>query len=262
MSWAYDSVTCIFLLEQCHVWPTLCECASPGVDSDFLDKREETQRFIDIVQESTVRPFYMIRTQSSKLKAKCTCCRRQGSHVRDWQGDQGDCFEPKLIFMPIHWFQTGIMEYETYETEAPYDDMDDQVTKGKVWRFVIFNLGGNMSPQHFLIQKVKPERIANSGESKAEKENWVKSQTLFFSLDFFSAREESSGWCSVWTQSCFSPCCSFKARLWHFPSFLDQAIWMWNYRSNFHKKTHREHQRGTQEFYNLHQCWIPAECRR
>ena len=56
-----------------------------------------------------------------------------------------------------------------------------------------FNLGGNMSPQHFLIQKVKPERIANSGESKAEKENWVKSQTLFFSLDFFSAREESSG---------------------------------------------------------------------
>ena len=142
MSWAYDSVTCIFLLEQCHVWPTLCECAWPGVDSDFLDKREETQRIIDIVQESTVRPFYMIRTQSSKLKAKCTCCRRQGSHVRDWQGGQGDCFEPKLIFMPIHWFQTGIMEYETYETEAPYDDMDDQVTKGKVWRFVIFNFGG------------------------------------------------------------------------------------------------------------------------
>ena len=29
-------------------------------------------------------------------------------------------------------FKTGIMEYETYETEAPYDDMDDQVTKGKV----------------------------------------------------------------------------------------------------------------------------------
>ena len=54
-------------------------------------------------------------------------------------------------------------------------------------------LGGNMSPHLFLIQKVKPERIANSGESKAEKENWVKSQTLFFSLDFFSAREESSG---------------------------------------------------------------------
>ena len=28
---------------------------------------------------------------------------------------------------------TGVMEYETYETEATYDDMYEEGTKGKVW---------------------------------------------------------------------------------------------------------------------------------
>merc|ERR1711962_398752 len=52
------------------------------------------------------------------------------------------------------------MEYETYETDATYDEMYDEGTK----------------------EKVKSKRLSVNGESKAERENWRRKLVLMFGL--------------------------------------------------------------------------------
>ena len=74
------------------------------------------------------------------------------------------------------------MEYETYETDATYDEMYDEGAKGKVcwgnysllfphsyeyvcWQFSSFNFS------KVTAGKKEPKQL---GESTAERENWVE----------------------------------------------------------------------------------------
>ena len=83
------------------------------------------------------------------------------------------------------------MEYETYETEAIYDDMYEEGTKGKVWfppwfpnRFPSYYPYCRKSKWSnsilFLQVKVDRREPVHYGESKADRENWVKSFIFFF----------------------------------------------------------------------------------
>ena len=81
----------------------------------------------------------------------------------------------------VYWL--GIMEYETYDTDATYDDMNEG-NKEKVWKITrklklaYLPFGGNIRYHLFLFQKVIAARTTTSGESNVGKENWVKSQTF------------------------------------------------------------------------------------
>ena len=95
------------------------------------------------------------------------------------------------------------MEYETYDTDATYDEMYEEGAKGEVcrgnctkrvyiflssyeyvcWQFSSFNFS--------KVTAGKKER-KRLGESSAERENWVELNIWFLSLVFFIFSEKEA----------------------------------------------------------------------
>ena len=89
------------------------------------------------------------------------------------------------------------MEYETYETDATYDEMYDEGTKEKVCLICTESASFYLNQLLFLERrcwfrnsyssvKVKSKRLSvNSGESKAERENWVGLHSFLVDFCFY-----------------------------------------------------------------------------
>ena len=96
------------------------------------------------------------------------------------------------------------MEYETYETDATYDEMYDEGTKEKVCLICTESASFYLNQQLFLERrcwfrnsyssvKVKSKRSSVNGESKAERENWVGLHSFLVDFCFYLLSEKEAG---------------------------------------------------------------------